>query len=168
MNMKMNGGGHGGGKGAKPVAPPKSLGASIKKLLSYMQKSSLLIAATLMIAIAGTVMRVLTPKMLGGATTLIFQGIQGKTGLDLGALVTVLATVGVLYLGVFLCTFLQERLMTVVSLRTTETLRNALKAKLNKVPVAYFDKNSTGDMMSVAINDIDNIAQNLQQSAYPH
>jgi ATP-binding cassette subfamily B protein len=162
--MNIQGGGSIGRKPVSDTRGPKSLWKSIRRLLGYMKRSSLLIVITLMVAIAGTLMQVATPKMLGGATTVIFEGIKANTGIDLRALITVLAMVGVLYLGVFLASFLQERLMTVVSLKTAETLRNAVKAKLNQLPVSYFDKHSTGDMMSVAVNDIDNIATNLQQS----
>jgi ATP-binding cassette subfamily B protein len=109
-------------------------------------------------------MQVVTPKMLGSATTEIFRGITAKSGINFSTLVSVLLIVGVLYLGAFLSKFLQQRLMTVVSLKTTETLRNAVKAKLNKVPISYFDRNSTGNLMSIALNDIDNIGTNLQQS----
>ncbi|QQO08769.1 ABC transporter ATP-binding protein [Breznakiella homolactica] len=170
MNMKMNiqGGGTagsaGGGRSAAQKAAPVSPAASLKRLLVYMKKHRPLVIFTVIIAAAGTLMQVFTPKLLGGATTLIFQGLQSRTGIDLAALAGVLVSAALLYLGIFLASFLQERLMTVVSLRTTETLRNAVKAKLNRVPVSYFDKHSTGDMMSLAVNDIDNIAQNLQQS----
>lgn len=164
MQMNIKNGGNIGGKAAGGGATPSNLWASIKRLLSYMQKSKALIILTLAIAIAGTTMQVIAPKVLGNATTLIFDGIRAQTGVDFSALAAVLLAVGALYIGIFLASFLQERIMTVVSLRTTETLRNKLKAKLNLVPIAYYDKHSTGDLMSVAINDIDNIATNLQQS----
>ncbi|WP_312504170.1 ABC transporter ATP-binding protein [Lacrimispora sp.] len=164
MEMNIKGKGPAGRNLGVNTTGPKSLWKSIVRLLGYMKKSGLLITVTLIVAIAGTVMQVITPKILGGATTIIFEGIKTGIGIDFNALLTVLAAVGALYLGVFLASFLQERLMTVVSLKTTETLRNAVKARLNQVPISYFDKHSTGDLMSVAVNDIDNVASNLQQS----
>jgi ATP-binding cassette subfamily B protein len=77
---------------------------------------------------------------------------------------TILLIVAALYGGVFIATFLQQRLMVLVSQKTTFALRNELKAKMNKAPVSYFDKNTNGALMSVAVNDIENIVTNLQQS----
>lgn len=164
MSMKMNiqGGGAIGPK--KQTASPGNLWKSTKRLLGYMKKSRLLIVLALCVAIAGTLMQVAAPKLMGNATTVIFSGIQSQTGIDFGRLGRALAFVGALYLGIFLTYFLQERIMTVVSLRTTQTLRNQLKAKMNRLPVSYFDTHSTGDLMSIASNDIDNIAGSLQQS----
>lgn len=147
-----------------PVQKPKNTWGTIKRMLGYMKKNSLLIALTVLITIAGTVMQVMSPKMLGSATTVIFNGIKKGTGIDFGALGTILLFVAALYAGVFLASFLQQRLMTLVSQKTTYTLRNELKAKMNRVPVSYFDKHPNGELMSVVVNDVDNIVTNLQQS----
>lgn len=164
-NMNFRGGGPGrpGSQGSQG-SDPKSLWKPLCRLIGYMKKNVWLIGLTLAAAAAGTVMQVLTPRMLGGATTVIFSGIKSGSEIDFGALGRALFIVGLLYLGTFLFGFLQQRLMTVVSLKTTEALRNAVKEKLNRAPISYFDRNSTGNLMSVAVNDIDNIAQNLQES----
>ncbi|WPC44736.1 ABC transporter ATP-binding protein [Clostridium sp. JS66] len=151
-------------KESKVTAKPNNLWQSTKRLMGFMKKSSLLISLTIVIAIIGAVMQVLSPKLLGNATTLIFKGISSKAGIDMHALVSILLTVTVLYIGVFITSFLQERIMNVVAQKTTYELRNQLKAKMNRVPVSFFDKNSNGSLMSVAVNDIDNIANSLQQS----
>lgn len=146
------------------VQKPKNTWGTIKRLTGYMKKSTLLIAMTLLVAIAGTLMQVMNPKMLGSATTVIFGGIRQGTGIDFGALGTVLLFVAALYAGVFFASFLQQRLMTLVSQKTAYAMRNELKAKMNRVPVSYFDKHQNGELMSVAINDMDNVVSNLQQS----
>lgn len=151
-------------KESKLAVKPKNLWQSTKRLMGFMKKSSLLISLTIVIAIIGTVMQVLSPKLLGNATTLIFKGISSKAGIDMHALVSILLTVTVLYIGVFITSFLQERIMNVVAQKTTYELRNQLKEKMNRVNVSFFDKNSNGSLMSVAVNDIDNIANSLQQS----
>jgi len=138
--------------------------ATIKRLAGYMKKSRLSIALTIIIAITGTVMQVFSPKMLGSATTVIVDGIGGNVGIDFNQLGMILLIVAALYVGVFITSFLQQRLMIVVSQKTTYALRNELKAKMNRVPISYFDKNSNGSLMSVAVNDIENIVTNLQQS----
>ncbi len=143
---------------------PQNMWATIKRLAGYMKKSSLLIAFTIITAVAGTVMQVYSPKMLGSATTVIFDGVRQNTGIDFNRLGTILLIVAALYGSVFIATFLQQRLMVLVSQKITYALRNELKAKMNKVPVSYFDKNTNGALMSVAVNDIENIVTNLQQS----
>ena len=150
--------------GAMAAPKPKNVWGTIRRLLGYMKKSGFLIVLSVAVAIAGTVMQVINPKMLGNATTVIFEGIKQGTGIDFSALGTILLFVGLLYAGVFVTSFLQQRLMTVVSQKTTRVLRGELKAKMNRVPVAYFDKHQNGELMSVAANDVDNIVTNLQQS----
>ncbi len=152
------------GRMGAPVAKPKNIWGTVKRLMRYMKKSSLQIALTVAIAIGGTVMQVFSPKLLGSATTVIFDGLGSHTGIDFTLLRTILLSVAALYAGAFVSSFLQQRIMTVVSQKTTYTLRNELKAKMNRVPVSYFDKRQNGDLMSVAVNDVDNVVTNLQQS----
>ncbi|WP_236860275.1 ABC transporter ATP-binding protein [Candidatus Formimonas warabiya] len=163
MNMNISGKSAGGRFHAAGNKPQNTWG-TIKRLLAYMKKSSLLMALTVVIAVAGTFMQVISPRMLGNATTVIFEGIKQESGIDFSRLGVILLTVAALYAGVFITTFLQQRIMVLVSQKTTYSLRNELKAKMNKVTVSYFDKNLSGNLMSVAANDIDNIATNLQQS----
>ena len=164
MNMNMGSKGMGGKAGTTVDLKPKNMWATIKRLLGYMKKSSILIALTVVIAITGTVMQVISPKMLGNATTVIFNGLKQGNGIDFHRLGVILLTVVGLYVGVFITTFLQQRIMVVVSQKTTYALRNELKAKMNRVPVSYFDKHSNGNLMSVAANDINNIVTSMQQS----
>jgi len=163
MSMNMGGKGMGRKIGAAENKPKKTW-ATLKRLMGYMKRSIPLITLTILIAIAGTVMQVISPKMLGNATTVIFDGLKQGQGVDFNQLGMILLAVAALYMGVFITTFLQQRIMVIVSQKTTYSLRNELKAKMNKVPVSYFDKNSNGNLMSVAANDIDNIVTNLQQS----
>lgn len=147
----------------KTDAKPKALLPTVRRLMGYMKNSRLLILITVFSAVAETIMQVTSPKLLGNVTTLIFDGIR-LDGIDFTALFRILTIIAFLYLGIFITSFLQQRLMNVVSQKTVLTLRNALKAKMNKVPIAFFDKYENGQLMSVASNDIDNIASNLQQS----
>ncbi len=164
MNMDISGKGTVGRIRSVVDTKPQNTWGTIKRLMGYMKNSSLLIALTIIVAIAGTVMQVISPKMLGNATTVIFDGIKHGSGIDFTHLGVILLTVAALYVGVFITTFLQQWIMVTVSQKTTYSLRNELKAKMNKVPVLYFDRNSNGNLMSVAANDIDNIVTSLQQS----
>lgn len=162
--MNMNPKGPMGHKPGAAVQKPKNMWATVKRLLGYMKKSTALIVMTILVTVAGTVVQVFSPKVLGQATTLIFDGIKQGTGIDFGHLGSILVIAAALYAGIFLANFLQQRLMVIVSQKTTATMRSDLKAKMDRVPVSYFDKHSNGELMSVAVNDIDNIVTNLQQS----
>src|SRR4051812_22744772 len=146
------------------VQKPRNMQATIARLLKYMKKSTSLIVFTVLVAIAGTLMQVWTPQMLGSATTVIFDGIKSGTGIDFVQFRAILLWVACLYVGICLTDFLCQRFMLLTAQKTTYAMRNELKSKMAKVPVSYFDKHPSGELMSVAINDIDNIVTNLQQS----
>jgi ABC-type multidrug transport system fused ATPase/permease subunit len=143
---------------------PRNLKTTVLRLLKYMKKSTPLIVLTLITAIVGTVMQMWSPKMLGSATTVIFNGVRNGTGVDFTELGTILFCVACLYVGTCLTDFLGQRFMVLTSQKTTYAMRNELKSKMAKVPVSYFDKHPSGELMSIAVNDIDNIITNLQQS----
>lgn len=146
------------------MAKPQNMWTTSRRLIGVIKKSNLLILAALVSAMAGTVMQVYTPKRLGAATTIIFEGLHKGTGIDFDGVIVILLTVAAMIGGVFMANFWQQRLMMLVAQKATYTLRNELKAKMNKVPVSYFDQNANGSLMSVAANDIDNMVINLQES----
>jgi ABC-type multidrug transport system fused ATPase/permease subunit len=153
-----------GDKAGVVTQKPKNMKATMLRLLKYMKKSTPLIVLTVLTAIAGTVMQVWSPKMLGSATTVIFDGVRSGTGIDFTQLGTILLWVACLYVGTCLTDFLGQRFMVLTAQKTTYAMRNELKSKMAKVPIAYFDKHPSGEVMSVAANDIDNIITNLQQT----
>lgn len=162
MNSKgMNRGGmrHGG-----LVEKPKKPWKTIVRLMGYVKGSTWLLISALLLAVGGTIMQVLSPQMLGQATTLIFQNVSSGTQIQFTRLAQILLTVGLLYFGKFITDALQSTAMTVASQKTTQRLRNDLKKKINQLSSSYFDKHSNGNLMSIAINDMDNIATTLQQS----
>lgn len=151
--------------GRRLVEKPKDMSKSIKRLMYYMKSSTLLIALILIASALGTFMQIQTPKLLGRATTEVFKGVTEKgAAIDFNKLKLILLFAAVLYVGVNILAFLQQWIMTCVSQKTTKVLRKELKKKINTLPVSYFDKNSNGNLMSIAVNDIDNIATTLQQS----
>ena len=151
------------GEGQDAVeSSPRELVRTVGRLLGFMKTSKLLIAVALVAAIVGTVLQVATPKMLGDATTVLFNGATSHA-MDFGALASILLGVCGLYAGSFVASFLQQRSMVAVAQRTAATLRQRLKEKMARVPISYLDGRATGDLMSVATNDVDNIAENLQE-----
>jgi ABC-type multidrug transport system fused ATPase/permease subunit len=147
-----------------PEQKPRNMKATVLRLLKYMKKSRSLIVLTVITAIVGTALQMWSPKMLGSATTVIFDGVRSGTGIDFTQLGAILLRVACLYVGVCLTDFLGQRFMVLTAQKTTYAMRNELKSKMAKVPVSYFDKHPSGELMSIAVNDIDNIITNLQQS----
>ena len=173
----MPGGGHGPGRniGAKGEKP-KNFWGTVKRLFGYMSKRSVAIIAVFVLAIAAVIFQIQTPKVLGRATTEIFNGVMAgakqmqagqqisKFPIDFDKIAQIIATVIVMYLISAVFNFLQQFIMTRVSQRTVYALRHDLEAKMNLVPISYYDTHTNGDIMSRAINDMDNIASTLQQN----
>ncbi len=166
--------GHGPGHGKKDK--PKNFGKTLKRLLSYMSGKVYLILLVFILAITSTVFQIRTPKILGEATTEIFKGLmiakeQMKQGLkvdkmpiDFDKIATIIMIVLAMYVASAIFSFIQQVIMTKVSQQTVYNLRKELKDKMGRVPISYYDTHSNGDIMSRAINDMDNISGTLQQS----
>ena len=169
------GGGPGRNIGAKGPKP-KNFWGTVKRLFGYMSKRSLAIIAVFVLAIAAVIFQIQTPKILGEATTEIFKGVMiGTQQMQAGQQVTefpidfekvgqiILIAIG-MYVISAVFNFLQQFIMTRVSQRTVYELRRDLDEKMNRLPISYYDTHSNGDIMSRAINDMDNIASTLQQN----
>ena len=171
------GGGHGPGRniGVKGEKP-KNFWGTVRRLFGYMSKRLVAIIAVFVLAIAAVIFQIQTPKVLGKATTEIFNGVMAgakqmqagqqisKFPIDFDKIAQIIATVIVMYLISAVFNFLQQFIMTRVSQRTVYELRHDLEAKMNRVPISYYDTHTNGDIMSRAINDMDNIASTLQQN----
>lgn len=119
-------------------------------------------------AIGSTIFSIVGPKILGNATTEIFNGLVGKLsggeGINFGKIGVILLSLLSLYLISALFSLVQGFTMTGVSQKLTYNLRNDLAKKINKLPMSYFDKKTKGEVLSIVTNDIDTVSQNLNQS----
>ncbi len=120
-------------------------------------------------AMLSTIFTIVGPKVLGNATTEIFNGIMGKiagtgTGIDFGRIAQILLFLLGLYLVSLVFSYLQGWIMTGVSMRVTYHLRNDIMKKINRMPLNYFDTTSHGEVLSRVTNDIDTLSQTLNQS----
>lgn len=147
-----------------PAQKPRKVWPTTMRLMRYLRPMYLLFGLALFLTIAATLMQVFTPKMLGGATTLIFTGATSGQGINFYRLGSILGFVALFYFGNSTLNFVLSWLMTFISEKAAYMLRNELKQKMNRLPVSYFDKHSNGNLMSIAVNDMDNIASALQQS----
>ena len=159
-------GGHGmRGSGEKA----KDFKGTMRRLVSYLAKYRLSIIIVLIFAIGSVTFSVIGPKILGKATTEIFNGLVSKvsgngTGIDFDAIKRILITLILLYVVSAVLSFIQGFIMSGISQKVAYNLRDELVKKLNRLPMKYFDTRTHGEVLSRFTNDIDTLAQSLNQS----
>ena len=141
---------------------------TIIKLVKYFSKYKISLFFVIVFAILSTVFNIVGPKILGNATTLIYEGIMNKisdssNGIDFGAIAQILIFLIILYALSAIFSYIQGFLMTNIAMKTTYTLRKEISYKLNKLPLSYFDNVSTGDILPRVTNDVDTLNQSLTQ-----
>ena len=169
--------GHGPGHGVGMKAEkPKNFWKTVKRLFGYMSKRLVAIALVFILAIASVIFQIQTPKILGKATTEIFNGVmkgfmQMKMGIpvkhfpiNFDKIKEIILIAIAMYVISAVFSFLQQFIMTRVSQRTVYEMRKDLDHKMSRLPISYYDTHTNGDIMSRAINDMDNIAGTLQQN----
>ncbi len=158
----------GPGAGASSGEKARNFKGTMLKLLSFMGEYKPALVVVLVFAVASTVFNVVGPKVLSEATTELYEGISAKItgtgGIDFSAVGVILITALALYAFSALCSFVQGWLMTHVVQNTCYRLRKRISEKINRLPVGYFEKASTGDVLSRITNDVDTLGQNLNQS----
>lgn len=158
---------HRRGPGA-PVEKAKDFKGSIGKLARYMSEYKLALVFVVIFAITSTVFNIIGPKLMGNATTEIFNGIIAKVNGTGDVNFDTLGAILLLLIGFYLissiCSFIQGWLMTGISQKVSYRLRKELIAKINRLPMNYFDRSTNGEALSRVTNDVDTLAQNLNQS----
>ena len=147
----------------------KDFRGTMGKLIKYMSAFKIQMLFVVIFAIGGTVFNIIGPKILGKATTEIFNGlvskVSGGSGMDFEKIATILLTALALYVTSALCSLVQGFLMTGVSQKTTYRLRKEISQKINRMPMNYFDTRTHGEVLSRVTNDVDTLGQSLNQSA---
>ena len=158
----------GHGRGMMPGEKAKDFKGTMKKLMSYLGKYTYAIIAVFIFAIGSVAFSVIGPKVLGKATTEIFNGLIGKIsggdGINFDRIKIILLTLGGLYLVSAILSFIQGFIMSGISQKLAYNLRDELSKKINRLPMSYFDKTTNGEVLSRFTNDIDTLAQSLNQS----
>ncbi|WP_323058826.1 ABC transporter ATP-binding protein [Limosilactobacillus reuteri] len=147
-----------------------------KRLIAYLRPWRVGVIVSILLAVISVILSILAPKILGEATTIIYDGmLKGYAEMKADARLSTLPinftriwqigiTVILLYLFSGLFSFLQLQIMTRVSQRVVYNLRQDFEEKMRRVPIKYYDTHNNGDIMSRMVNDMDNIAGTLQQS----
>lgn len=160
--MSPGPGSHGGVMGVK--SKPKDFKKTLFRLLGYMKPRTVAISVVFIFAILSTIFNIFSPKELGKATTEIFKGVMSPAGINDDKIFDILFFVFLLYIGSSVFSFIQQYVMSSVAQRTVYDMRRDLKEKMARMPLKYYDTRSNGDILSRAVNDMDNIANTLQQS----
>lgn len=162
-------GGHGPGGGMMGGEKAKDFKGTMKTLLGYIGKFKVSIFFVIIFAIGGTIFNIVGPKILGKATTEIFNGLVGKvsggSGIDFTKIAHILLFLLGLYVLSALFSFIQGYIMTGVSQKMTYQMRKEISEKIDRMPMSYFDKNTHGEILSRVTNDVDTLSQSLNQSA---
>ena len=158
-----------GARGGMPGDKAKDFKGTLKKLVKYMSAFKVHMIFVAIFAICGTIFNIAGPKILGQATTEIFNGlvskVSGGSGMDFGKIGQILLMTLGLYVISALCSFIQGLIMTGVSQKTTYRLRKEISEKINRMPMNYFDTKPVGEILSRVTNDVDTLGQSLNQSA---
>ena len=156
-------------RGPSTTEKPKDFKKTTKKLInSYLAKYKLALIIVFIFAIGSTIFTIVGPKILGNATTEIFNGIMGKLsggrGINFEKIAQISITLLSLYVLSAVFSFIQGFTMTGIAQKITYKLRNDMASKINKLPMNYFDKRTNGEVLSIITNDIDTLSMNLNQS----
>ncbi len=158
--------GMGRGRGNNEKA--KDLGGTLKKLLAYLKPYHLKICFVMVFAVCSTIFNIIGPKVLAKATDKLSEGIMAKVantgGIDFNYIVNILLILVVLYAASSLFSYIMSWIISGVSQDAAFSLRKDISEKMNRLPLSYFDKHTSGDILSRVTNDIDTIAQSLNQS----
>ncbi|HEX3012077.1 MAG TPA: ABC transporter ATP-binding protein [Syntrophomonadaceae bacterium] len=171
------GGGHDGGPRGGPMGPmgrpvekAKNFKGTIKRLAGYLQPCKYRLLAVLLTAILSTVFNILSPKIMGKATTKLFEDLMLKfrhvpgAAVDFNYILNILYVLAGLYIASALFGYIQQYIMAGVAQKTVYDMRQDVNLKLSRLPLKFFDARTHGDILSRVTNDIDNIATTLQQS----
>ena len=167
-NGRRSGMGRGPGAGMAPGEKAKNFKGTVAQLIRYMGNYKLGVLAVLIFAVASTVFNIAGPKILGKATTELFNGlvakISGQGSIDFDKIGKILLFLLGVYLISALCSFVQGWIMTGITQKICFRFREDISKKINRMPMKYFESRTVGEVLSRITNDVDTLGQGLNQS----
>ena len=148
--------------GRRPAEKSKDFKGTWMKIIRYCKRYLAVIVVALICAMAGTILTILGPDKLSDLTKVITEGIA--TGIDMERVKSIGLTLVAFYVGSVILSFGQQFIMVTVTQNVTKQLRSDISGKINRLPMAYYNKTSTGDVLSRVTNDVDMISQSMNQS----
>lgn len=161
-NRNNRSGMRGPGMGRRPAEKSKDFKGTWMKIIRYCKRYLAVIIVALICAVTGTILTILGPDKLSDLTKVITEGIA--TGVDMERVKSIGLTLVAFYVGSAILSFGQQFIMATVTQNVTKRLRSDISGKINRLPMAYYNKTSTGDVLSRVTNDVDMISQSMNQS----
>lgn len=158
-----------GGNSAMMGEKAKDFKGTMKSLFRYLSTYKIAIFLVILFSIGSAIFSIIGPKVLGRATTEIYNGLIGKVlgtsaGIDFEKIAGILMTLLGLYLISMFFSYIQTWIMSGVTQKLTYRLRKEISEKINRIPLKYFESRTTGEVLSRVTNDVDTMSQNLDQS----
>lgn len=167
-NRNMGRRGPGGHGGMMPGEKAKDFKGTSRKILAYIGRYKIAIVLVMICAVAGTIFNIVGPKVLSKATTEIFNGlvskVSGGASIDFHKIGIILLILLGLYCVSALFSFIQGFIMSGISQKLSFRMRKEISEKINRMPLAYFESKTVGDVLSRITNDVDTFGMSLNQS----
>ena len=151
-----------------PGEKPKNFGKAVGDTLRYMGEYKFAVAVVIVVSAIATVFETVGPKVMGRATTLLAEGVMNKIhgtgGIDFDAVAHVLLLTMALYFIGAIAQYIQALIMTNITQKIVYRMRRDISEKINRMPIGYFERVQTGEILSRITNDVDTLGQSLSQS----
>ena len=151
------------------VEKARDFKGTMRKLIQYLGSYNRSILIVMIVSVASTIFTIVGPKLLGQATTKLFEGVMGQIsgsgqGIDFEYIGDIILLTLGLYLTSTLLSYVQGWIMSGISMDITYKFRKDIASKINRMPLQYFDRTSQGEVLSRITNDVDTVSQTLNQS----
>lgn len=161
-NGKQTGAIGGGPQPGSGVEKPKNLGKTLKRILDYSNKYLPIIIVAFACAIAATILMLLGPSRLSDLTNIIKDGLTGS--IDMDSIVSIASMLVIFYALSWILNCVQGWILATTTQKISYSMRKDISRKINRIPMSYYSKVSTGDILSRVTNDVDTIGQSLNNS----
>jgi len=155
---------------AMPVEKAKDFRGTLRRLLDYLKPHRVKLIITFLAAVASTFFSIISPKVMGRATTKLFEGFLLKmrnvpdAAIDFNYILNIIFILIGLYVISAIFTYIQQYVMVGIAQTTVYDMRKDINSKLSRLPLKYFDGRTHGEILSRVTNDIDTVSSTLQQS----
>ena len=153
-----------GGHGGRDSQKAKNFGTALKRILHELKAFRALVIISIFCAIGGSILSIVAPNQLSKITDLISEGIAPGTAMDFAAINGIALLMVGLYVSSATLELIEGLVMSQISNRFAKNLRTRISEKINRLPLRYFDRHQTGDILSRVTNDVDTVTQSLDNS----
>ncbi|MBS5945572.1 MAG: ABC transporter ATP-binding protein [Peptoniphilus harei] len=137
---------------------------TILRIISYLKNYKGFLFLAIFLTIGSSIFEIISPKLMGNITTMIFENLKMKTSIDFDYVIKICLIMGLVYLGQAIFEFFRGRILVDVTQDLIAKFRREISEKVKYIPTSYFDKNKTGDLLSRMTNDVETLGKNLQQT----